>query len=419
MQNEPMTTKTKRWILLGFASILFSFGLGLVIGKAWDIHGDVLNASGSVDIVKVMNLYSKTRSSEVDFDQFWRVWDRVKEKYVDQPVNDVDLFYGAIQGLVQGLDDPYSVYFPPTKAEEFTKDLAGEFEGIGAEIGLKADQLTVIAPLPSSPAEKAGLKPGDKIFTIDKKETFGLSLEEAIALIRGKKGTPVVLTVSGNGVEEAREVSIIRDTINVPTVISSMKEGNIGYIRIGYFNENTGRDFNKAVTDLLLKSPKGFILDLRSNPGGYLETSVDVASEWITSGPIVKELLQGGVKQQHDTRGTHRLAGKKTVVLVDAGTASGSEIVAGALQDHGAAILVGEKTYGKGSVQDFEILPDGSALKLTIAKWLTPKDRHIDKQGIMPDIVLEQMFEEDASQTGETSVRDLGLEKALSLIKGT
>lgn len=410
----------------GLAMVLLvalAFSAGLFVGNAFGLKKELMNGK-TVDISKVVNLYGKTRSDKVDFEQFWDVWDKVKERYVGQPVNDVDLFYGAISGMVGGLGDEHSVYFPPKEAEEFSKDLAGEFEGIGAEIGIKEDQLTIIAPMPGSPAEKAGLKPGDKILAIDKENTAGIKLETAVSKIRGPGGTKVILTVTHNGFETVEDVEIIRDTINVPTIDwKIVDKTNIAYMRITYFNQDTWTDFDKALPEMLAKNPDGLVLDLRSNPGGFLETSIDVASEWVKQGAIVKEKTGDGKEQIHKSRGSHRLSNLETVVLVDGGTASGSEIVAGALQDYGLATVIGEKTFGKGSVQDFEILSDGSALKITIAKWFTPKDRGIDKEGIMPDVVMEEIFvpvkSEKPNKEGVYEVVDIidkGLEKALEIL---
>jgi carboxyl-terminal processing protease len=394
---------------------LLVFGIGIFFGRLWGTYNFVTDETGNIDIEKVINLYAKTRSSEVSFDQFWDVWDKVKTKYVDLPVNDVDLFYGAIGGLVDGLGDPYSVYLPPERAEQFSKDLSGKFEGIGAEIGIRKEILTIIAPLPDSPAEKAGLRPGDKIFAIDEEETHKLSLEEAVLKIRGEKGTPVILTVTRNGLSTVEDVTVIRDTIKIPTIVAEIKEGNTAYIRLAHFNETTQREFSKAINETLAKGPNGLILDLRSNPGGFLHTAVEVASEWVEKGVIVTERFQDGNGQAHMSKGSHRLKDIPTVVLIDRGSASAAEIVAGALQDYGKATLVGETTFGKGSVQDFEVLPDGSALKLTIAKWVTPKDREIDGQGIEPDVVLEEMFTLPEDEDGE--VIDHGLNKALEILK--
>lgn len=400
------------WII----AIALSFFAGITIGQGLDLHKELLNDDGSVEIRKLIDLYGKTRSPEVSFGQFWDVWDKVKEHHVDQPVDEVAMFYGAIEGMVAGLDDPYSIYMPPAEADEFAKDLAGEFEGIGAEIGIRDDQLTIIAPLPGSPAEQAGLRPGDTVYAIDGEDAARLTIEEAVIRIRGKKGTTVVLSVSHDGFSEIEDVEIIRDTITISTVYHEMRDNNIAYLRISYFNQDTWSDFDRAVKEILLQSPTAIILDLRSNPGGFLETSVDIASEWVEEGIIVTEGNKDDVRKDFTSRGSHRLHGIPTVVLVDGGSASGSEIVAGALQDHGAATLVGIQTFGKGSVQEFEVLTDGSALKLTVAKWYTPEGREIDKEGIAPDVIVEEMFTEVQNEDGSTSFRDVGLEKALEIL---
>lgn len=419
--SQPGQQKSPIFILL--VSAVLIFGVGLFIGRTWSIKKEVVNENGQIEIRKVLDLYSASRSKDVSFTQFWDVWNMVKERYVSQPVNDEDLFYGALKGVVGGLNDPYSLYFSPEEAEAFANDLSGEFEGIGAEIGKKDNQMVVIAPLKGSPAEKAGLRAGDKIFAIDGKDTFSLELDEAVKNIRGPKGTAVVLTIAHEGKEVLEDIKIVRDKITVPTVEWEMKsigsaQDNVVYLRIAYFNQDTWGEFDKAVREFLPKNPKGIILDLRSNPGGYLDTSVAVASEWIKTGAVVAEKSSSQEENEYDTVGNHRLAGLKTVVLVDGGTASGSEIVAGALQDYGLAKIVGQKTFGKGSVQEFQVLPDGSAIKLTIAKWFTPKDRQIDKEGIVPDVVLDKMAEEIKNEKGEVvDYKDLGLEKALELLK--
>jgi len=392
---------------------LIIFGGGIFVGSYYGVRQYVTGDSGQVEISKVLDLYGHTRSEDVSFEQFWNVWNLVKEKYVDQPVSDVDLFYGAISGMVKGLNDPYTTYFPPKEAKEFAKDLAGEFEGIGAEIGLQEEQLTIVAPLPESPAEKAGLKSGDKIFAIDGKDTFNMTLEEAVSNIRGEKGTTVVLTVSHDGLSDVEDVTVTRDTITVPTVTWEKKDNNIAYLRLSYFNETTWDDFDNAVREILDAKVKGIIFDMRSNPGGFLQTSIDVASEWIDSGVIVSEKFSNGESNEHQSRGMHRLSGIPTVVLVDGGTASGSEIVAGAIQDYDVGTVVGTQTFGKGSVQDFQVLPDGSAIKITIAKWFTPKDRGINGEGITPDVVLDDMF--TADDDGR-NITDVGFDKAMELL---
>jgi carboxyl-terminal processing protease len=413
MTAERHSKKRKIQFLIGFIIIFFA---GFFAGTTVGIKQLVSAESGDVEISKVVNLYAKTRSSEVSFDRFWDVWDRVKENHVSQTVDEVDLFYGSISGMVRGLGDPYSVFFPPVEAKEFADDLSGEFEGIGAEIGLRKDQLTVIAPLPGSPAEQAGLEAGDKIFAINGEETSDMTLDQAVLNIRGPKGSVVTLTVSHNGFETVEDIDIIRDTINLPTVIWEMKENNIAYMRISYFNESTWDEFDTAIGELLAASPDALILDLRRNPGGFLDTSIAVASEWVESGVIVREWYSEEKSREYETNGKHRLAGIRTAVLVDGGTASGSEIVAGALQDYGLATLIGSQTFGKGSVQDFNIFPDGSALKLTIARWLTPNSRQIDGEGIVPDIIVEEMFGEEGDTEENKTVVDYGMKKAIEVL---
>lgn len=407
---------SRRFSRVGLAVIFFV--LGALAGFTANLRGALL-ASPNVEITKVLDLYSQTRSPEVSFNQFWEVWDKIKSKYVTQPVGDTKLFYGAIAGLVQSLGDPYSVYFPPQKATEFAADLAGEFEGIGAEIGIRREQLIIISPLSGSPAEAAGLRALDKILKINELDTYGMALDEAVSKIRGKRGTQVKLTIFREGEKENREVTITRQKINVPTVLWEKKEAGVAYLRVGYFNETTGKEFDRVVREMVAYKPKGIVLDLRSNPGGYLDRSITVASEWIADGVIVRERFVDNDVREYRSSGAHRFAGIKTVVLVDEGTASGAEIVAGALQDSGVAKVVGKKTYGKGSVQDFEPLADGSALKLTIAKWLTPKNREIDGKGIEPDVVLQEIFEKKPGETGDEKEDyiDRGLEKAMELLK--
>lgn len=356
-----------------------------------------------------------TDIDRTDFAQFWQVWNTIKERYAYQPVDETKLYYGAITGLVESLNDPHSLYLPPPEAKEFAQDLAGEFEGIGAEIDVRDGQLIILAPLAGSPAEKAGLKARDAILLIDNQETAGLPVYEAVKKIRGPKGTDVTLLVR-TGEATPRPVTITRATINVPTVVWEMKENNIAYVRISSFNEKTDVEFDKVVREITAKKPRGLVLDLRSNPGGYLDRSITVASEWIKSGVVVRERFVDNEVNEYRAKGRARLADTPTIVLVDEGTASGAEIVAGALQDNNLAKLVGAKTYGKGSVQDFQEYEDGSALKLTVAKWFTPKDRQIDKIGIVPDIAVDPMFVTSTPGSSMPYI-DKGLEKALELLR--
>lgn len=412
---NPVKLRARRYAGVYFTAIMaiVLFGLGILTGQFFALKKSFTNAAENSDwSAGVINLtVDKDLTKDLDFDQFWQVWKKVKTKYAKQPVKDSDLFYGAMQGLVAGLNDPYSVYFPPKAAEEFNKSLDGEFSGIGAEVGVKNNQLVVIAPLPGSPAERAGLRPGDKIFAIDKTITVGMDAGEAVTKIRGQAGTKVVLTVMRDGFAKTKEFPIVREKISIPAVIFSVKDKNVAYLRVMQFNQNTMPEFDKAIKKIQDNKINKLIVDLRNNPGGYLETAVSMASEWVGDGKIVSEKFSNGDTNVHETTGEHRLQNFSTVVLVNGGSASASEILAGALQDHKKAKIVGEKTFGKGSVQDYEMLPDGSSLKITVAEWFTPNDKNINEQGIKPDLEVKEDWAKE--KIGE----DVMLKKALEILK--
>jgi len=333
-------------------------------------------------------------SQDVDFGLFWEVWETLKKQYVDEEsVSDKKLFYGAIRGMVASLGDPYTVFMDPKISKEFSDDLAGTFEGIGAEIGIKNEILTIVAPLPEMPAEKAGLKPGDKVLEINGTSTMGISIDEAVSRIRGPKGTIVKLLIAREDFNGTKEFLITRDKIVVKSV-SVKFEDDIAIIKVTNFNDDTADLFNKAVEETIEKKSKGIILDLRSNPGGYLNTAIEMASEWIEEGVVVSEKYSDDRKDDHLAVGRARLSGYKTVVLVNEGSASASEIVSGALQDFSLATIVGKKTFGKGSVQTLNNFGDGSSVKVTIAKWLTPKGRSINDEGIEPDYKIDLTAED-------------------------
>lgn len=406
---SPVKLRAKKYAGVYLAIILFiiSFGSGVLIGKTWNIKKQLTASSSGVEMEKILNIKRTSNNSEVEFDQFWDVWSKIKTKYVKQSVPETDMFYGAVQGLVASLGDPYSLYFPPKEAEQFAKDLSGELEGIGAEIGVKEDQLVVVSPLPDSPAEKAGLRPGDKILFIDKESSFGMDVGTAVSKIRGKANTKVVLTIARDGVKDTKEITITRLKITIPAVLFSFKPNDIAYLRIMQFNDDTTRELNKYIKQIKSRQTKGIILDLRNNPGGYLDTSIEMASQWVTEGVVVSEKGRAGISNEHKTFGSHPLSDIRTVVLVNKGSASASEIVAGALQDTKKGVLIGEQTYGKGSVQDYEEFPDGSALKLTIAEWFTPNGKNINKEGIKPNIEIKEDWENE--KVGEDSVLDAAL----------
>lgn len=385
--------------------IIISLSVGIIIG---DFQASKKSGSGNVQNKDAS--YPDYLSQNVDFRMFWQVWNLLSEKFYFQPVSETKLFYGALQGIVAALEDPYTVFFTPDKAEEFNQELEGRFEGIGAEIGIKHDQLTIIAPLPDSPAEKSGLMSGDVVVAIDGMETYGIDVDSAVSLIRGPAGSTVVLTIYREGVEDLFDVEIVRDKIDMVSVRTTIRPDNIAYVEIFSFAEDTGRLFNEAVDTILNKDAKGIIVDLRGNSGGYLEMANEVASRWVDNDVVVIERDSRGNETKFYGQGSADFKSIPTVVLVNQGTASGSEIVAGALQDYGLATIVGKQTFGKGSIQEMEKLKDGSAVKITVAEWLTPAGRSFNESGIVPDIEVE-LTDEDYNLD-----RDPQLEKALEII---
>jgi carboxyl-terminal processing protease len=385
-----------------FKQLIILFALLLIIGGSFQAglfaasknQAIKEKAAGEYQYLgQVFGLYSQPKnekiSKEIDFNLFWKVWDELKADYVDKDkLNDKKMFYGAIKGMVSSVGDPYTVFMDPKIAQDFSNDLAGTFEGIGAEIGLKKDVITVIAPLPDMPAEKAGIKAGDKIVAINSVTTAGMTVDEAVNKIRGPKDTKVTLSIFREGFDKVQDFVITRSTIIVKSVVPTLREDKILKIQITNFNEDTSSLFDKAANQAVTDNPKGIIIDLRNNPGGFLDSAVEIASKWIENGVIVTEKYSDIKKTDHLARGHANLKDFKTVVLVNQGSASASEIVAGALQDDKKAILIGTQTYGKGSVQQLINLDDGSSVKITVAKWLTPKGRSINEEGIAPDYIV-------------------------------
>lgn len=389
-------------IFVIFASFVTGFFLG-----AWKSIGLKPNLSVESLIQQAPNYLN---SNDGDINLFWQVWETVKKEYVAQPVDPTKMFYGAIKGMVSSLGDPYSIFLDPKMTQEFQKELSGKFEGIGAEIGFKDHQLSIVAPLPDSPAEKAGLKAGDKILKIDNKDTQDMNLDYAVSLIRGKKGTTVILNILSSGQEQPRDVTIKRDVIKVSSVTWELKNNNIAYVKIAQFDDETTSLFNKIVNQILLKNPKGIILDLRNNPGGYLDGATTLAGKFLDEKVVLYEEFAQGEKKEYKSDANAPLKDIKLVVLVNEGSASGSEIVAGALQDNKRATIIGEKTFGKGTVQDLKDFNDGSSVKLTIARWLTPNGLSITDNGIKPDIEVK-LTEEDYNKD-----RDPQLDKAMEIL---
>ncbi|PIQ78650.1 peptidase S41, partial [Candidatus Peregrinibacteria bacterium CG11_big_fil_rev_8_21_14_0_20_46_8] len=303
--------------------------------------------------------------------------------------------YGAARGFVSEIDDPYTVYMDPIESKEFADGLDGKLEGIGAELEMKENQLIIVAPLKNSPAIAAGLRPGDIIVAIDGESTQDVGLFEAVTKIRGPKGTQVILTIVREGRDEAFDVAITRDSITLESVTVEPVTDTIYHVSLNQFNDTTRREFGNAIEQILLERGSGMILDVRGNGGGFLDISIDILSELLEGEKIAVIVRERGKEDDFlKTSGNARLPDLPLVVLVDKGSASASEIVAGALQDYKRGILIGTQTFGKGTVQEIKRLQDGSSLRFTVAEWFTPKDRSIEELGIMPDIEVE-FTEED------------------------
>ena len=397
------TSKTK--YVLGMVFLVAGFfALGVYVGL-----------ESQPEVEKVGGLINKEGEvvSPADFSPFWKAWNTIDEKSPDaSKVGAEDRVYGAISGLVDSLNDPYSVFFKPEEAKIFEEEISGNFSGVGMEVGLKDKILTVIAPLKDTPAYKAGIKPGDRILKIGETITTDIDIDKAIKLIRGSQGTTVTLTVLSEDEKEPREVKIVRDIIQIPTLDTELRKDRIFVIKLYNFSANSPALFRKAIRKFAESNTDKLLLDLRGNPGGYLEAAVDMASWFLPAGKtIVTEDYTNDEKIVFRSKGYDLFTEKlKFVILIDGGSASASEIVAGALRDHGRAKLVGSKSYGKGSVQEVVNITSDTLLKITVAKWLTPNGSLIDQVGLTPDYEVE-LIRKDAEQN-----KDPQMEKAVELL---
>jgi len=349
---------------------------------------------------------------EVDFSILWEAWQKLEENYVNpEELNRQEMVWGATKGMLESVGDPYTVFFSPKETNNFLEDVSGEFEGVGMEIGIKNGQLEVVAPLKETPAEKAGLRPGDKIVEIDGQASLDITVEEAVSLIRGPKGTEVTLTIMREGWDGTKSFTIERGVIKIPSVEWEIMEGNVAYIKINHFSENVDVDFQNAGLEILKSQADRIIVDLRSNPGGYLQRAQYIAGWFLTRGQIVViEDFGEGEQKIYEAQGNLKFTEFPTVVLVNKGSASASEILAAALRENREIQLVGKTSYGKGSVQILERLADDSSLKITVADWLAPNGNHITGKGLVPDVEVE-LTDEDYE-----AGRDPQLEKALEII---
>lgn len=417
--------KTLRNIFLGLSILVITFGAGYRagitgVGRSWVQNTPIV---GNVPL----------KPTSVDFSLFWDVWDRVNRYYIDKKAIDAQkMVYGAISGMVSSLGDPYTVFLPPDQNKEAKDDLEGKFEGIGAQLGIKDKKIVIVAPLKGTPAEQAGLRPGDWIIKVDNKDTSSWTLPEAVAKIRGPKGSSVLLNILHKDASKAADVEVKRDTINVASVEWEVKNWRmengtlkiekedcsdceqVVYLKLTRFGDQTTDEWNKAVGEINDKLQitndkfKGLVFDLRNNPGGYLSGSVFIASEFLKDGTVVTQESISGGKQNYTVDRKGKLTEVPMVVLINKGSASASEIVAGALQVRGRGQVVGETSFGKGSIQEAQELSGGSGIHITTAKWLLPNGKWINGSGISPDVKVEN----DDTKPDE----DRQLEKAIETL---
>ncbi|MSU55405.1 MAG: S41 family peptidase [Candidatus Taylorbacteria bacterium] len=404
-------TKQVSWILLSLVVIGTSFGVGFSTGLR-----------SHPEIEKVDSLENKEggKPPKVDFSAFWKTWNVLNEKYVSPAttttLSERDRVWGAIEGLASSYKDPYTVFFSPESNKIFTSEIAGNFEGVGMEVGTKEGTITVIAPLKDTPAQKAGILPGDRILKIDDMVTSGMKVEEAIKRIRGKKGTIVKFNILHDGKKDSVEISVTRDTIAIPTIDTEVKSTPIGksgtttsstglqdngifVIKLYSFSQNSPDLFRNALRKFVESGSDKLILDLRGNPGGYLEAAVDMVSWFLPAGEVVVSEDFGKNKPSIIYRSHYKKVfngNLKFVILVNGGSASASEIMAGALQEYGIAKIVGTTTFGKGVVQELVSITPDTSLKVTVARWLTPKGNSISAKGVTPDVEVKITAEDIA-----------------------
>ncbi|MBI4225483.1 S41 family peptidase [Candidatus Roizmanbacteria bacterium] len=406
-------------IILLLSVVVFLFGSGFKLGQYKSRIGYIQQLNKSV--------FSRPNSTSsigknLDFTLFWETWEELEKKFIDK--NKIDpqkMYYGAIKGMASSLEDPYTFFLTPEENKESKDDLAGKFEGIGAQLGLQDNRIVIVAPLKNSPAKRAGINAGDFINKVDDRSTKGWTLPQAVSKIRGPKGTKVKLTLERDSKE--LDLEIVREQIRVESVelnYEKKKNQTVAYIKLNQFGDNTNDEWDRAIAEVALRwqnrEIKGLIIDVRDNPGGYLDSSVYLASEFLPLGKmVVKQTSTTQESKSYEVEREGRLLEIPLLVIINKGSASASEILAGALRDYKRAILVGEKSFGKGSVQEATNLKDGAGIHITVAKWILPKGDWINSKGIEPDIKVENKTKEGSSLTREA---DLQLEKAIEqLIK--
>lgn len=408
--KAPAKKFFQKWNLTPIVIALLTFAIGWQLG-----HYDLsLQWKEYKPTFALTDQQPPKDKESIDFKLFWDTWDLVAKEYVDKKAIDPQkMYYGAIQGMVAAVGDPYTVFLVPEAQKSTKEELGGSFEGVGIQLGFNKDKrLVVQAPLDGTPAAKAGIKAGDYIVKINGKDATGLSLPEAVSQIRGEKGTKITLQIFREGEDKPRDMELVRDTIIVKSVEGSTKTTSNGksvyYIKLSRFGERTFTEWNEAVSDALASGAKGIILDVRNNPGGFLDGAVFIGSEFVEKGDIVLSEDGKGNRDHFEVNRKGKLLNLPMVILVNKGSASASEIVSGAMQDYKRAKLVGEQTFGKGTIQESKEMPGGTGIHITTAKWLTPNGRWVHNTGLTPDVVVEQKSDDPKV--------DEQLDKALELL---
>jgi carboxyl-terminal processing protease len=413
-------SKVSKYLFAGCITVVLVAGIfsgGLIAGWFLNANRGAAATGNIIELPQVAGMQAPEAQAPQDtealFSPFWEAWQLVHDKFVDQPVDNEALMRGAIRGMMDALDDQHSSYMDPDEFKQANMPMDGEYDGIGAYVDTSTDYLTITSPMPGSPAEKAGLKPGDMIIAVDGEDKTGIDASIVLRSVLGPAGSKVVLTIAREGEEKPFDVEITRAKITLKSVEYRMLDDQIAYVQLTSFGEKTTDDLKAALKDLLAQQPKSMVLDLRNNGGGYVDTAVEVVSQFVKDGMVMIEDYGDGRKETLRVRRGGLATEIPLVVLVNEGTASASEITAGAIQDYGRGKVVGAKTYGKGSMQEWIPLQEQQgAVRITVARWLTPKERQIHQIGLTPDVLVE-MTEEDYK-----AERDPQLDKAVEILKG-
>lgn len=414
------TLKIVLLVIFGLVLLAGGFGGGFVAGHVLPLSGLSFSGLGPAlpapTVSPQANAATPVELQDL-FKPFWEAWQLVHSQYVEQPVDDTLLMQGAIRGMMDALGDPHSSYMDPKTYQEANSELEGSYEGIGAIVDTSGAYLTVISTFPASPAEQAGILSGDQIIALDNEDMTGIDPELVRQRVKGPAGTSVELTIARAGETAPLEFNIKRARITVDSASGKMLDDGMAYVQVTTFGENTTRELVSTLRTLMQQKPRGLILDLRDNGGGYLETAVEVVSQFQSSGVVLYEERGDGTKKSYEAIAGGLATEVPIVVLINEGTASASEITAGALQDRGRAVIVGVVSYGKGSVQNWvAISNDQGAVRITIARWLTPEGRQIEEQGLTPDVYVERTPED--RQAGRDPQLDAAVEVLGNLISG-